>query len=132
MGWIEKRNDIQTDTQSNGWRTVGVYFYGPDGRYSPATWAETPQRFVEMVPQIRMHLDNKLEVRITSSDDLCFSMRQKTALNGTEYVCRNTCRGNHNATARQRLETIRRRKNTLSLCRGRWTTILNVSGLSSA
>jgi hypothetical protein len=69
LDWIKKRNEVQSNAQSNGWRTVGVYFYGPDGRYPPATWAETPQRFVEMVPKIRKHLDNKLEVRITSSDD---------------------------------------------------------------
>jgi hypothetical protein len=67
--WIKKRNEVESNTQSSGWRTVGVYFYRPDGRYSAATWAATPQRFVEMVPQIRKHLDNKLEVRITSSDD---------------------------------------------------------------
>jgi hypothetical protein len=71
LDWIKKRNQIPTDTpsQTNGWRSVGVHFYNQDGRYPPATWAETPQQFVEMVPQIRKHLDNKLEVRITNGDD---------------------------------------------------------------
>jgi hypothetical protein len=51
------------------WKRVGVYFYRADGRYPPAKWAQTPQQFSDMVPDIRRHIDGKLEVRITNSDD---------------------------------------------------------------
>jgi hypothetical protein len=57
------------DDQGNGWQRLGVYLYRADGRYPPATWAETPQQFVKMIPKIREHVDNRLEVRITNSDD---------------------------------------------------------------
>jgi hypothetical protein len=71
LDWINKRNQIQTDTpsQTNGWRSVGAYLYNSDGRYPAASWAETPEQFAGMVPQICNHLDNKLEVRITNSED---------------------------------------------------------------
>jgi hypothetical protein len=71
LDWMQQPHRDQSDTeaQSSRWRTVGVHFYGHDGRYPPATWADSPERFAEMIPQIRKHLDNKLEVRITNSED---------------------------------------------------------------
>jgi hypothetical protein len=69
LDWIKKRNEGQREPQSGGWHAVGVYFYNSEGRYPPASWANTPEEFAGMVPQIRNHLDNKLEIRITNSDD---------------------------------------------------------------
>jgi hypothetical protein len=59
----------RNDDHGRGWQRLGVYLYRADGRYPPATWAETPQAFYEMIPAIQKHLDNKLEVRITNGDD---------------------------------------------------------------
>jgi hypothetical protein len=69
LDWIKKRNEVQREAQSGGWRAVGVYLYNSEGRYPPASWAKTPEEFAGMVPQIRNHLDNKLEIRITNGDD---------------------------------------------------------------
>jgi hypothetical protein len=69
LDWIKKRNEGQREPQSGGWHAVGVYFYNSEGRYPPASWAKTPEEFAGMVPQIRNHLDNKLEIRITNGDD---------------------------------------------------------------
>jgi hypothetical protein len=80
LDWIKNRNETKPEmpTEGSGWRSVGVYFYRPDGRYPPASWAQTPQQFVEMIPQIKKHLDEKLEVRITNGDDhLLFHATQK-------------------------------------------------------
>jgi hypothetical protein len=50
------------------WKRTGVHLYQPDGRYA-TKWAETPQDFSDMVSDIRRHMDNRLEVRITNSED---------------------------------------------------------------
>lgn len=66
-----KRSDVRGmhDDRGSGWERVGAYLYRADGRYPPATWAETPEQFVKMIPKIREHVDNKLKVRITNTDD---------------------------------------------------------------
>ena len=73
MAWLDwtKRGAAQQQTGARllGWQRVGVYLYRADGRYPPATWAETPKQFAEMLPVIQRHIDNKLEVRITNGDD---------------------------------------------------------------
>lgn len=70
LDWMN-RSKVQSmsDERGSAWQRLGVYFYRSDGRYPPATWAETPQQFADMIPKIREHLDKKLEVRITNSDD---------------------------------------------------------------
>jgi hypothetical protein len=51
------------------WRRVGVYFYRADGRYPAPTWAENPQQFNDLIPDIRRQIESKLELRITNGDD---------------------------------------------------------------
>lgn len=58
-----------SDERGSEWQRVGVYFYNAEGRYPPATWAEIPEQFANMIPKIREHVDRKLEVRITNTDD---------------------------------------------------------------
>lgn len=58
-----------SDEQGSAWQRVGVYLYRADGRYPPATWAETPEQFAQMIPNIRQHVDKRLEVRVTNTHD---------------------------------------------------------------
>jgi hypothetical protein len=66
LDWME-RSKVRSmhDDEGHGWERLGVCLYRADGRYPPATWAETPQEFGEMIPAIRSHIRKKLEVRIT-------------------------------------------------------------------
>jgi hypothetical protein len=77
MNWV-KRAPENEQGHRPGWQTLKVYLYGRDGRYGSPNWAETSQEFVDMVPKIREHVDNKLEVRITNGDDhLLFHATEK-------------------------------------------------------
>lgn len=70
LDWMKKSPVRQMhDDRGSGWKTVGIYLYRADGRYPSATWATTPQQFEKMIPQIREHIDKKLEVRITNAED---------------------------------------------------------------
>ena len=77
LNWLN-RNAAPHNEQGHAWERLGVYLYRADGRYPPATWAETPQQFAKMIRQIRKHVDKKLEVRITNTDDhLLFHATEK-------------------------------------------------------
>jgi hypothetical protein len=65
----ESAQGATTETTKPEWKTAKVYLYREDGRYPAPRWAETPQQFSDMVPDIRRHIDNKLEVRVTNGDD---------------------------------------------------------------
>jgi len=72
LDWVKKDSAVarnQNDDRGGGWESLNVYFYHADGRYPPASHAETPEQFGAMIPQIRKQLDNKLELRITNSGD---------------------------------------------------------------
>jgi hypothetical protein len=83
LDWMEgSKVRSMHDDEGHGWEKLGVYLYRADGRYPPATWAETPKEFGEMIPAIRAHIHKKLEVRITNSEDhLLFHATQ----NGIEW-----------------------------------------------
>jgi len=55
--------------KSAGWEWLGIYLYRADGTYTRAEWVKSPEELVAHVPQIREHMKNRLEVRITNSDD---------------------------------------------------------------
>jgi hypothetical protein len=70
LDWIKTNPVRQMHNDAGaGWKTVGIYFYRADGRYSAASWAQTPQQFEKMFPRIREHLNRKLEVRIVDTQD---------------------------------------------------------------
>lgn len=70
LDWMKKGPARQMhDDAGGGWKTVGVYFYRADGRYPAPSWAQTPQQFEKMIPQIREHVNKKLEVRIVDAQD---------------------------------------------------------------
>jgi len=72
LGWMKKDSRVahsQNDDRGGGWQRLNVYFYRADGRYPPASHAETPDQFAAMIPQIRKQVDNRLELRITNSSD---------------------------------------------------------------
>jgi hypothetical protein len=51
------------------WKLLGVYLYRADGTYTRAMWAKTPEDFRNMLPKIRKHVKNRLEVAITTTGD---------------------------------------------------------------
>jgi hypothetical protein len=51
------------------WKTVGVYFHQADGRHPGPVWADTPEKFNDLIPDIRRQIESKLELRITNGDD---------------------------------------------------------------
>lgn len=70
LSWMNRNAAPENERGTTvGWQRLGVYLYRNDGRYPPATWAETPKEFAGMVRQIREHVDKKLEVRITNPGD---------------------------------------------------------------
>ncbi len=70
LDWMKKNPARQAhDDAGGGWKAVGVYFHRADGRYPAARWAETPRQFEKMIPQIREHVNKKLEVRIVDTRD---------------------------------------------------------------
>jgi hypothetical protein len=71
MGLLDWMNRAPENEQGRApeWQTLKVYLYRHDGRYGPPNWAETPEEFTKMIPQIRKHMDGKLEVRVTNCDD---------------------------------------------------------------
>jgi hypothetical protein len=72
LDWVKRDSAMtrsQNDDRGSGWPRVNVYFYRADGRYPPASHAETPEQFAAMIPKIRNQVDNRLEVRITNGDD---------------------------------------------------------------
>lgn len=78
--WMNSRavRSMSDEQGGGGWPRLGIYLYRADGRYGPAKWAETRQEFARMIPAIRDHVDRKLEVRITNTDDhLLFHATQK-------------------------------------------------------
>jgi hypothetical protein len=79
LSWMNRNAAPENERGTTvGWQRLGVYLYRNDGRYPPATWAETPQQFAGMIPKIREHIANRLEVRITNGDDhLLFDATQK-------------------------------------------------------
>lgn len=80
MGFADwmRREALRSQSDVGSWHRIGVYLYRADGRYPPPTWAETREQFMGMVPKIRQHIDNKLEVRITNgSDHLLFHSTKK-------------------------------------------------------
>jgi hypothetical protein len=80
LNWIKSSASprSKSDDRGAGWQPVSVYFYRADGRYPPASRAETAGQFVAMIPKIGRHIDDKLEVRITDGNDhLLFHATQK-------------------------------------------------------
>lgn len=71
LDWIKRPARVfeKNDERGRAWRTLNVYLYRADGRYGPPVHAERPETFPAVVRQIREHVDNKLEVRITNGDD---------------------------------------------------------------
>lgn len=60
------------------WKWLGVYLYRADGTYTRAMWAKTSEDFRKMLPKIRKHVKNRLEVRITNTgDELLFHATDK-------------------------------------------------------
>ena len=80
LDWINRSAAPRSKSDDRGteWQTVSVYFYRADGRYPPASRAETGEQFAAMIPKISRHIDDKLEVRITNGEDhLLFHATQK-------------------------------------------------------
>lgn len=80
LDWIKGASAPRSKSDERGveWQKLKIYFYRADGRYPPASWAETGGQFTAMIPKISQHLDNKLELRITNSEDqMVFHATQK-------------------------------------------------------
>ena len=82
MGFLDwtRRGAVRQmhDDRGGAWQPIGIYLYRADGRYGAATWADTPQQFEKMIPQIRECMSQKREVRITNTrDELLFHATAK-------------------------------------------------------